>query len=77
VANNPTGPLVISGDIARGDYERLLSKIADDENRILSQNKIIVASTARSAGLSRRSTISACAGQSVLAIRSGRSESQI
>ncbi|MGO9993096.1 MAG: hypothetical protein ACLPTF_11375 [Steroidobacteraceae bacterium] len=46
MANNPTGPLVISGDIARGDYERLLSKIADDENRFLSQNKIIVASTA-------------------------------
>jgi hypothetical protein len=42
----PTGPLVISGDIARGDYERLLFKIADDENRFLSQNKIIVASTA-------------------------------
>src|SRR5450631_1585512 len=42
----PTGPLVISGDIARGDYERLLAKIEDDEDRFLSQNKIIVASTA-------------------------------
>jgi hypothetical protein len=42
----PTGPLLNSGDIARGDYVRLLAKIEDDEDRFLSQNKIIVALTA-------------------------------
>jgi hypothetical protein len=42
----PTGPPVTSGDIARGDYERLLAKIEDDEDRFLSQNKIFAASTA-------------------------------
>jgi hypothetical protein len=40
----PTGPLVISGEIVRGDYDRLLSRILDDEERFLSQNKIILAS---------------------------------
>ena len=40
----PVGPLVISGDINPGDTARLLAKIEDDENRFLSQNKIIVAS---------------------------------
>jgi len=40
----PIGPLVISGEIAPGDYEALLSKILGDENRFLAQNKIILAS---------------------------------
>jgi hypothetical protein len=40
----PTGPLVISGEIIPGDTERLLSKILDDENRFLEQNKILLAS---------------------------------
>jgi len=38
------GPLVISGEITPGDYERLLSKIAGDEGRFLALNKIILAS---------------------------------
>jgi hypothetical protein len=38
------GPLVISGEIMPGDYERLLSKIAGDEGRFLALNKIILAS---------------------------------
>jgi hypothetical protein len=38
------GPLVLSGEIETGDYDRLLSKILDDENRFLSQNKILLAS---------------------------------
>jgi hypothetical protein len=40
----PVGPLVISGDIEPGDYERLLGKIHADDARFLSQNKVIVAS---------------------------------
>jgi hypothetical protein len=40
----PTGPLVISGEIVPGDYDRLLSRILEDEDRFLSQNKIILAS---------------------------------
>jgi hypothetical protein len=40
----PVGPLVFSGEIVPGDYERLLSKISGDENRYLSQNKLILAS---------------------------------
>ena len=40
----PTGPLVISGEIIPGDYDRLLSRILEDEDRFLSQNKIILAS---------------------------------
>jgi hypothetical protein len=40
----PIGPLVVSGEIVPGDYERLLAKIRDDQNRFLSQNKIILAS---------------------------------
>jgi hypothetical protein len=40
----PVGPLVISGEIMPGDYERLLSKIAGDEGRFLALNKIILAS---------------------------------
>jgi hypothetical protein len=40
----PVGPLVLSGDIVEGDYQRLLAKIAEDENRFLTQNKLILAS---------------------------------
>ncbi len=40
----PVGPLVISGEITPGDYDALLTKILGDENRFLSQNKIILAS---------------------------------
>ena len=38
------GPLVISGDIEPGDFDRVLQKIADDQPRFLAQNKIILAS---------------------------------
>jgi hypothetical protein len=38
------GPLVISGEIVPGDYDHLLSKILDDPNRFLAENKIILAS---------------------------------
>jgi hypothetical protein len=38
------GPLVISGEIMPGDYERLLFKIAGDEGRFFALNKIILAS---------------------------------
>jgi hypothetical protein len=38
------GPLVISGEIVPGDYDRLLSKILGDPDRFLSDNKIILAS---------------------------------
>ncbi len=40
----PVGPLVVSGEIVPGDYARLLTKILEDQNRFLSQNKIILAS---------------------------------
>ena len=40
----PIGPLVMSGEITPGDYGRLLSKIIDDEDRFLAQNKILLAS---------------------------------
>jgi hypothetical protein len=40
----PVGPLVLSGEIMPGDYDHLLSKIADDENRFLALNKVILAS---------------------------------
>jgi hypothetical protein len=40
----PTGPLVLSGEIVPGDYERLLAKIAADEDRFIGQNKLILAS---------------------------------
>jgi hypothetical protein len=46
----PVGPLVLSGDIAPGDYDRLLSKISEDPDRFLTHNKVIVASTAGDAG---------------------------
>lgn len=38
------GPLVLSGEIEPGDYDHLLAKILEDENRFLSQNKILLAS---------------------------------
>ncbi len=40
----PTGPLVVSGELVPGDYDRLLSKIAGDEGRFLALNEIILAS---------------------------------
>jgi hypothetical protein len=40
----PTGPLVLSGEIAPGDYDRLLAKISEDQNRFLGENKLILAS---------------------------------
>jgi hypothetical protein len=40
----PIGPLVMSGEISPGDYDRLLSRIIDDPGRFLTQNKIILAS---------------------------------
>jgi hypothetical protein len=40
----PIGPLVISGEIAPGDYDRLLVKIMEDEKRFMVQGKIILAS---------------------------------
>ena len=40
----PIGPLVMSGEITPGDYGRLLSKIIDDEDRFLAQDKILLAS---------------------------------
>ncbi len=40
----PSGPLVLSGDIDRGDYDRLLAKIAEDENRFFEQGKLLLAS---------------------------------
>jgi hypothetical protein len=41
----PVGPLVLSGEITPGDYERLLAKIAEDDKRFLIQNKLILASS--------------------------------
>jgi hypothetical protein len=38
------GPLVLSGDIVPGDYDRLLTRIAQDEPRFLEQNTLILAS---------------------------------
>jgi hypothetical protein len=40
----PVGPLVISGEIVPGDYDRLLTRILNDEPRFMAQNKIILAS---------------------------------
>jgi hypothetical protein len=40
----PVGPLVLSGEIVPGDYARLLSKIAEDESRFLTQAKLYLAS---------------------------------
>jgi hypothetical protein len=41
----PVGPLVLSGEIVPGDYARLLAKIGEDQNRFLSQNKLMLASS--------------------------------
>jgi len=41
----PVGPLVLSGEIVPGDYARLLGKIGEDQNRFLSQNKLMLASS--------------------------------
>jgi len=46
----PVGPLVLSGEITPGDYDRLLAKIAEDDKRFLSQNKLILASSEGNAG---------------------------
>jgi len=46
----PVGPLVLSGDIVPGDYDRLLSKIAEDPDRFLTHNKVIVAGAAGDTG---------------------------
>jgi hypothetical protein len=46
----PVGPLVISGDIDPGDYDRLLTKIANDDNRFMRQNTFILASNGGDAG---------------------------
>ena len=40
----PTGPLVLSGEIAAGDYDRLLARISEDQKRFLGENKLILAS---------------------------------
>jgi hypothetical protein len=40
----PVGPLVLSGEIVPGDYDRLLDKIAEDPDRFLALNKLTVAS---------------------------------
>jgi hypothetical protein len=42
----PVGALVMSGDIERGDYDRLLGRLIDDPQRFLSQNELILASSA-------------------------------
>lgn len=41
----PVGPLVISGAIDPGDYARLLAKIAEDVERFLKLNTVVVASS--------------------------------
>jgi hypothetical protein len=41
----PVGPLVLSGEITPGDYDRLIAKIAEDDKRFLAQNKLILASS--------------------------------
>lgn len=41
----PVGPLVLSGEIVPGDYEKLLAKIAEDPDRFLDRNKLILASS--------------------------------
>lgn len=38
------GPLVLSGEIAPGDYDRLLAKIAADQDRFFKLNQLILAS---------------------------------
>lgn len=50
----PVGALVMSGDIERGDYDRLLKRLADDPQRFLSQDKLILASSAGDAAEAMR-----------------------
>jgi hypothetical protein len=40
----PVGPLVLSGEIVPGDYERFLDKIAEDPRRFLERNRLILSS---------------------------------
>ncbi len=40
------GPLVLSGGIEPGDYDRLLAKILDDEARFLARDELVLASSA-------------------------------
>jgi len=40
----PIGPLVMSGEIVGGDYDRLLRKITGDEGRFLAENQLLLAS---------------------------------
>jgi hypothetical protein len=40
----PVGPLVLSGEIKAGDYARLLARIAEDPERFLEHNKLLLAS---------------------------------
>ena len=41
----PGGPLVLSGEIVPGDYAKLLARIAEDPDRFLDRNKLILASS--------------------------------
>ena len=41
----PVGPLVLSGEIVPGDYAKLLARIAEDPERFLERNKLLLAST--------------------------------
>lgn len=40
---SPSGPLVLSGEIVPGDYDRLLARIAENPSVFLAQNRLIVA----------------------------------
>jgi hypothetical protein len=40
----PVGPLVLSGEIVPGDYAKLLARIAEDPERFLEHNKLLLAS---------------------------------
>jgi hypothetical protein len=41
----PVGPLVLSGEILPGDYDRLLDRIAEDPQRFLDENRLVLASS--------------------------------
>jgi len=41
----PVGPLVLSGEIVPGDYAKLLARIAEDPDRFLDRDKLILASS--------------------------------
>ena len=41
----PVGPLVLSGEILPGDYARLLARIAENPERFLERNKLLLASS--------------------------------